>query len=117
AVDRNGLPARLLEPGQSVYVAFRSDGKRLYQLWRHPKDLASGGTMWDVLLQALEDGRRGLGDDLAKVNRLEIALSHTYRKYDYNDKEQRKLLLDQDPHKIPLHMGVRGLLVEHGDKQ
>jgi hypothetical protein len=56
AVDRKLLPARLGEPAQSVYVAFRSDGKRLYQLWRHPKDVAGGGTVWDVLLQALEDG-------------------------------------------------------------
>ncbi|MFO7563112.1 MAG: hypothetical protein R6X02_10755 [Enhygromyxa sp.] len=117
AVDRKRLPTRLGEQGQPVYVAFRSKGKRLYHLWRHPTDVPAGGTMWDVLLQAIEDGRRGLGDDLAKVDRLEIALSHTYRKYDYKDKEQRKLLLDEDPHKIPHHMGVRGLAVEHGDKQ
>lgn len=115
-VDRSSLPARLGEPGQAVYVAFRTDGKRLYHLWRYPKDVASGGTMWDVLLQALEDGRRGLGDDLAKVNRLEIALTHSYRTLDYNDKSERALLLDEDPHKVPAHMGIRGLLVENDKK-
>jgi hypothetical protein len=117
AVDRNTLPARLAEPGQAVYVAFRSDGKRLYQLWRFPSDVASGGTMWDVLLQAIEDGRRGLGDDLAKVDRLEIALTHSYRQLDYTDEKERKLLIDEDRHKVPYHMGVRGLQIEHGDKR
>jgi hypothetical protein len=117
AVDRNTLPARMAEPGQAVYVAFRSGGKRLYQLWRFPKDVASGGTMWDVLLQAVEDGRRGLGDDLDKVDRLEIALTHSYRQLDYNDKEQRRLLIDEDTHEVPYHMGVRGLQIEHGDKR
>ncbi len=117
SVDRSTLPDRLGEPGQAVYVAFRADGERIYQLWRFPKDVASGGTMWDVLLQAIEDGRRGLGDDVAKVTRIEIAMTHSYRTLDYKDKEQRKLLLDQDPHKIPYHMGVRGLKIEHGDKR
>lgn len=117
AVDRATLPVRLGEPGQGVYVAFRADGKRLYHLWRFPKHVASGGTMWDVMLQAIEDGRRGLGDDVAKVDRLEIALTHSYRTLDYKNKEERKLLLDEDKHKIPLHMGVRGLRVENGDKQ
>lgn len=116
SVDRSTLPARLGEPGQAVYVAFRADGKRLYHLWRFPKDVASGGTMWDVLVQALEDGRRGLGEDLAKVNRLEIALTHSYRQLDYKDKDQRKLLFDEDPHKVPYHMGVRGLRIEHDKK-
>ena len=116
-VDRGSLPERLAEPGQAVYVAFRADGKRLYHLWRFPKDVAQGGTMWDVLLQAIEDGRKGLGDEASKVDRLELVLTHSYRKLDYKDKEQRTLLLDQDRHKIPHHMGVRGLLVEHGEKR
>jgi len=117
-VDRASLPARFNEPGQAVYVAFRADGKRLYELWRLPKDVASGGTMWDVLLQAIEDGRRGLGDDkLSRVNRLEIALTHSYRQHDYKKKDQRQLLLDENRYKVAHHMGVRGLLVENGDKR
>jgi hypothetical protein len=117
-VDRASLPKRLAEPGQAVYVSFRAGGKRLYHLWRSPKDLAQdGATMWDVLLQAIEDGRKGLGDRVGQVDRLEIVLTHSYRQLDYKDPEQRKLLLDQDRHKVPHHMGVRGLQVEHGDKR
>ncbi|PRQ05493.1 hypothetical protein ENSA5_02210 [Enhygromyxa salina] len=117
AVDRATLPERLTEPGQAVYLAFRADGKRLYHLWRTPADLASGkGIMWDVVLQALEDGRRGLGDRAPRVDRLELDLTHSYRTHDYADEDQRKLLLDQDRHKVPHHMGIRGLEVTHGDK-
>ncbi|KIG11584.1 hypothetical protein DB30_03263 [Enhygromyxa salina] len=117
-VDRDSLPARLKEPGQAVYIAFREDGKRLYQLWRAPKQVSvTEPTMWDVTLQALEDGKRGLGDRAGRVTRLEINLSHSYRTHDYTDKDQRKLLLDEDRHKIPHHMGIRGLRVTHGDKE
>lgn len=115
AVDRDSLPTRLLEKGQPVYIGFRDDGERLYDLWRTPQDLASGGTTWDVLLQALEDGRQKLGDKASRVDRLEINLSHSYRKLDYNDPEQRKQLLDED-RKVNYHFGVRGLQVQHGDK-
>ena len=118
AVDRSTLPARMAEPGQAVYVSFRADGKRLYHLWRFPQDVASGdATMWDVTLQALEDGKRSLGDRVAQVDRLEIDLTHSYRKLDYANEEQRKQLLDQDRHKVPHHMGVRGLLVQNGDER
>jgi hypothetical protein len=116
SVDRNALPARLLERGQPVYIAFRDDGERLYQLWRTPEDVASGGTMWDVVAQAIADARRGMGDDkVARVNRIEIDLTHSYRTHDYKNDEQRKALLDEDPHKVPAHFGVRGLQVNHGD--
>ncbi|PRQ00421.1 hypothetical protein [Enhygromyxa salina] len=118
AVDRSTLPPRLTEPGQAVYIAFREDGKRLYQLWRAPSQVSvTEPTMWDVTLQALEDGRRGLGDRASRVNRLEINLSHSYRVHDYADAAQRKLLLDEDRHKIPHHMGIRGLRVTHADKE
>jgi hypothetical protein len=116
AVDRSSLPARLNEPAQAVYVALRADGKRLYQLWRHPTQVDANATMWDVLVKALDDGRAQLGRDLGRVNRIEIALSHSYREHDYQDADQRRLLLDQDSHKIPHHMGVRGLEVRAGDK-
>ena len=73
--------------------------------------------MWDIVLQAIEDGRRGLGDRAGRVNRLEIDLTHSYRVHDYADEAQRKLLLDEDRHKVPHQMGIRGLKVTHGDKQ
>ena len=116
-VDRDALPARFSEPGQAVYLSFRAGGKRLYHLWRFPEDVASGGTTWDVLLQALEDGRRGLGEDASRVDRLEIALTHSYRQYDYSKKAERRFLRDEDAHEVPHHMGVRGLLVTNGDKR
>jgi hypothetical protein len=115
-VDRGSLPARLQEKAQPVYISFRDGGNRLYHLWRTPQDVASGNTMWDVVLQAITDGRRGMGDDkIARVNRIEIDLTHSYRSHDYNDEAQRKLLLDEDRHKVPVHFGVRGLQVTHGD--
>lgn len=113
-VDRATLPARLQEAGQPVYIAFREDGTRLYELWRTPADVASAGSMWDVVVQAITDGRRGLGDKAARINRIEIDLTHSYRTHDYNDEAQRKLLLDEDRHKVPAHFGVRGLQVTHG---
>lgn len=116
-VDRSSLPPRLLEPGQPVYIAFRAGGERLYHLWREVDDVAAGGTMWDVLLQALEDGRRGLGSEReARVDRLELDLTHSYRTHDYLDAEQRRLLLDKDRHGRPHHMGVRGMQITYGDE-
>ena len=117
-VDRSTLPARLNEPGQAVYMAFRAGGKHLYQQWRFPADVATAdATMWDVLLQAMEDGRRGLGDRADQVTRIELDLTHSYRRLDYANPEQRKQLLDQDRHKVPHHMGIRGLLARYGDKR
>jgi hypothetical protein len=115
AVDREALPARLQEPGQPVYIAFRENGIRLYDLWRTPADVASANSMWDVVAQAIADGRRGLGDKASRINRIEIDLTHSYRTHDYKDEVQRKLLLDEDRHKVPAHFGVRGLQVTHGD--
>jgi hypothetical protein len=114
AVDRARLPERLREQGQPVYIAFRENGTRLYELWRTPADVASADSMWDVVAQAIADGRRGLGDKAARVNRIEIDLTHSYRTHDYKDDAQRKLLLDEDRHKVPAHFGVRGLQVTHG---
>jgi hypothetical protein len=113
-VDREALPARLKEKGQPVYVAFREDGVRLYELWRTPDDVASANSMWDVVTQAIADGRRGLGDKAARINRIEIDLTHSYRTHDYKDAAQRKLLLDEHEHKVPMHFGLRGIQVTHG---
>jgi hypothetical protein len=114
SVDRERLPARLQEKGQPVYIAFRDDGERVYQLWRTPEEVASGGTMWDVVALAIADGRRGIGDKASRINRIEIDLTHSYRTHDYTDEAQRKLLLDEDRHKVPAHFGVRGIQVTNG---
>ena len=117
AVDRKTLPARLLEPGQPVYVALRDDGQRLAHLWREADDVAQGGTMWDVLLQALEDARRSLdAGEEERVNRIEINLTHSYRKHDHRNREQRKMLLDIDINRVPHHLGIRGLEIVNGDE-
>jgi hypothetical protein len=115
-VDRASLPARLQETGQPVYVSFRGNGERLYQLWRTPEDVASANSMWDVVAQAIADGRRGLGDKAARVDRIEIDLTHSYRTHDYNDEAQRQLLLDADKNNVPSHFGLRGLQVTHGSE-
>ncbi|MFV8753235.1 hypothetical protein ACNOYE_22025 [Nannocystaceae bacterium ST9] len=113
-VDRASLPARLGEPAQSVYVAFRAGGKRLEQIWVHPEQLAQPGTMWDALLEALKLGQARLGDQRAEVTRLEIDLTHSYRALDYA--KQRRQIVDEDPHKVPTHQGVRGMRVRNGDR-
>lgn len=118
-VDRSGLPARLLEDAQPVYIAFRAGGARLHEQWVDPEDVSirgSAGTMWDVLLQGLINGQRKLGADSSRVTRLEINLTHTYRRYTWADDKERKLLLDEDRNKVPKHFGVRGLQVRNGDK-
>jgi hypothetical protein len=115
AVDRDALPKRLLEQAQPVYVAMRADGERLWELWRTPDELASGGVLWDVLVLALQDGKRDMQDKASRVNRLEIDLTHSYRQLDYNDKEQRKQLLDET-HSVSYHHGIRGLQVTWEDK-
>ena len=117
AVDISALPASLAERGQAVYVAFRSGGKIRYDLWRYPKDGDAPSTMWSVLHAALEDGRERLGGDVSAIDRIEIALTHSYRHYAYTEPQQRRLLLDQDLNGAPRHAGVRGLLVEHGPKR
>jgi hypothetical protein len=108
------LPARLGEPAQSVYVAFRAGGKRLEQLWIHPEQLAAGATMADALAEALRVGQARLGDRRAEVTRLEIDLTHSYRALDYQD--QYKQIVDHDPHKVPTHQGVRGMRVRNGER-
>lgn len=108
------LPARLGEPSQSVYVAFRAGGKRLEGLWIHPEQLPAGATMWDALVEALRVGQARLGEQKGQVTRLEIDLSHSYRALDYAD--QPKQILDQDPHKVPTHQGIRGMRVRNGER-
>jgi hypothetical protein len=114
SVDPSTLPARLGEPAQSVYVAFRAGGKRLEALWIHPDKLAEGATMWDALAEALKVGQARLGESKATVTRLELDLTHGYRALDYT--EQYRQVVDEDPHKVPKHQGVRGLRVRNGDR-
>ena len=114
AVDRASLPARLGEPGQSVYVAFRAGGKRLEHLWVHPEQLPEAGTMWDVLTEALKVGRARLGDKASEVTRLEIDLTHSYRPL--NPAKQWQQILDEAAHKVPRHQGIRGLRVRQGER-
>lgn len=112
-VDRATLPARLGEPGQSVYVAFRAGGKRLEELWVHPEQ-AQGETMWDLLSEALTTGAARLGERRGEVTRLEIDLTHGYRALDYQ--KQRKQVLDEPQKRVHQHRGVRGLRVRNGDR-
>jgi hypothetical protein len=114
SVDPATLPARLAEPAQSVYVAFRAGGKRLEALWIHPDKLGEGATMWDALAEALKLGSARLGDSRSTVTRLEIDLTHDYRALDYS--KQYKQIVDEDPHKVPKHQGVRGMRIRNGER-
>lgn len=114
SVDAASLPERLREPGQAVYVAFRAGGVQLEALWVDVDKLPADASMWDVLVEALKVGQARLGDERAEVTRLEIDLTHSYRELDYI--EQRQQIVDEDPHKVPKHQGVRGLRVRHGER-
>ncbi len=114
SVDRSGLPARLAEPGQAVYVVFRAGGEQLESLWVYPEQLPEAGTMWDVVTEALKTGKARLGSRADTVTRIEMNLTHTYRSLD--GKKQIKQIVDEDVQKVPKHHGVRGMRIKHGER-
>ena len=114
-VSDDELPARLREPGQAIYMAFRAGPRRVYQGWTFA-DLPGQPRVWDVLLEAIKVGKRELGGRAEDIDRLEINLTHSYRSYDFSDPAQRSLFIDKDPHKVPHHFGVRGFKVNNGER-
>lgn len=114
SVDRASLPARMAEPAQAVYVAFRAGGRQLESLWVHPDALEPGATMWDALAEALERGAARLAARRGEVTRLEIDLTHDYRALDYA--KQKAQVLDEPQKRVHRHRGVRGLRVRSGER-
>jgi len=97
--------ARLEEPAQAVYVAFRSQGSRRYQTWSFEGNVA------EALAAALKKGREALGATEAAIDSFEINLAHTFRDYSLEVESDRRRIFSN------VHRGVRGLEVRLGDKR
>ncbi len=113
-VDRAALPARLTDPPQSVYVAFRSGGRKQSERWVHPGDQPAAKDVWDLLEHALAEARARPAGDEGRITRLEIDLTRSYRALDGS--KQERLVLDEYREKVPRHRGVRGLRVANGER-
>ncbi|EDM76662.1 hypothetical protein PPSIR1_18372 [Plesiocystis pacifica SIR-1] len=111
----DGLPARLSEPAQPVYVALRVNGLRLHQLWLTPEEAPEAANVASLLAEALRRAAKAV-DDPGRVTTLEIDLSHSFRVHDWSKEDERALLLDSDRHRAPHYMGVRGLRVQLGER-
>lgn len=93
---------RLDLPAEAVYLALRSDGRRLVELWE------TEGTTAEALAAAIERARNILdSEEYAAVNRLEISLGHSFTTYNLNLDRDRRTLFSN------IHQGIWGLEIEY----
>ena len=96
------LPQRFDTPAQAVYVALRSRGRRLTEVWE------TRGTTGEALSRAIQEAQRSLDAvRVDSVDTLEIALSHSYRQFYLDREESKRTLLSN------IHRGVRGLEIDY----
>jgi len=94
--------ARLDLPAEAVYLALRSDGRRLAELWE------TEGTTAEALAAAITRARNILdSEEYAAVNRLEISLGHSLTTYNLNLERDRSTLFSN------IHRGIWGLEIEY----
>lgn len=96
--------ARLDLPAEAVYLALRSDGRRLAELWERE------GTTAEALAAAIKRARSILdSEEYAAVNRLEISLGHSFTSYNLNLERDRNTFYSN------IHRGIWGLEIEYKD--
>lgn len=99
------LERRLNFAAQAIYLAPRSQGRRLGEFW------ALKGSTGEALAQVIAQAKESLGEEQLKaVDLLELNLCHSFKALDLNKPEHRGLLTD-------VHRGVLGLAIAYGSGQ
>ncbi len=99
------LERRFAYPAQAIYLAVRSEGRRLAEFW------SVEGTTAEALASLTEQASKTLNSQqLASVDLLELSLCHTFIQHDLDKPASRSELLSN------IHRGVRGMEIVYRNR-